>query len=221
MGLRNRRALLLTTVLGGGAAPAVPWYELATFQAAYQPIGAASLATSYVNLVSPGTNDLTVPVGANAPALLAGGWGFAGGVATDCLRCGIAVSETSCFVARLSTNSSGGGSLGRLLEASGVNMYFYPFSASNLFGWQSGAGAAGTGTKITYAKVVILAGKDVYIDGVLTATAGAGAVSAASYVIGNNSSSFNRCMDGTVSHFAVAASLTPGEIAAITLAINP
>lgn len=47
--------------------------------AAYQPIGAASLAASYVNLANPGTYDLAVGGGASAPAFdAATGWGFDG-----------------------------------------------------------------------------------------------------------------------------------------------
>ena len=45
-------------MMGGGAAPVVPWYNAGGAPdpiAAYQPKGAASLAASYINLVNPGT----------------------------------------------------------------------------------------------------------------------------------------------------------------------
>lgn len=53
----NIARMIAAGVLGGGAA--VPWYKTVPLIAAYTPIGAASLAASYVNLVSPGTYDLT------------------------------------------------------------------------------------------------------------------------------------------------------------------
>lgn len=51
----------------GGGAP-VPWYlaggvPLANVEAAWQPIGAANLAASYLNLINPGTNDLAPNAG--------------------------------------------------------------------------------------------------------------------------------------------------------------
>lgn len=72
--------------LGGGIGPAAlkrrraaaDWWEVAgqTCVAAYQPIGAASLAASYVNLANPGTYDAAPGV---APTLAAGGWQGGGG----------------------------------------------------------------------------------------------------------------------------------------------
>jgi hypothetical protein len=70
--------------LGGGIGPAAlkrrraaaDWWQVAgqTCVAAYQPIGAASLAASYVNLANPGVNNAAPGV---APTLAAGGWSFA------------------------------------------------------------------------------------------------------------------------------------------------
>lgn len=71
--------------LGGGIGPvalkrraaAAGWWQVAgqTCAAAYQPIGAASLAASYVNLANPGTYNAAPGV---APTLAAGGWSFDG-----------------------------------------------------------------------------------------------------------------------------------------------
>lgn len=55
-------------------AAATPWYLAGgapTPVAVYQPKGAASLAASYVNLITPGTNDMIVGV---APTLITAGW---------------------------------------------------------------------------------------------------------------------------------------------------
>lgn len=74
------RAPFVSPVASAGAA-ATPWYLAggvlaANCKAAYQPIGAASLAASYVNLANPGTNDAapgTAPSWASAT-----GWTFNG-----------------------------------------------------------------------------------------------------------------------------------------------
>lgn len=74
-----RQAVKLLTVMGGAAAE-VPWYASGGAPgciAAYQAVGAASLAASYVNLVTPGTGDLTEVA---APTWTsARGWIAAGG----------------------------------------------------------------------------------------------------------------------------------------------
>lgn len=49
-------------VLPSAAPPSYLWYQYPGTKAAYQAKGAASLAASLVNLASPGTNDLSVPV---------------------------------------------------------------------------------------------------------------------------------------------------------------
>jgi hypothetical protein len=55
--------IALLKISGGGSAAAIPWYladGAAGSVGAWQAIGAASLAASYVNLITPGTLDLTV-----------------------------------------------------------------------------------------------------------------------------------------------------------------
>lgn len=62
---------------GGTATVAViPWYQLAPFVLAYQPLGAASLAASYVNLVNPGTYNASPASAPTFNPLM--GWTFAG-----------------------------------------------------------------------------------------------------------------------------------------------
>ena len=69
----RRRGLNLARMMmlmgGRGASAPIPWYlsggiPAANCIAAYQPIGAASLALSYVNLANPGTYDATAPTAA-------------------------------------------------------------------------------------------------------------------------------------------------------------
>ncbi len=78
--------------LGGGAAAASDWWTVSdqTCVAAYQPIGAASLAASYINLANPGTYNAAPGV---APTLGAGGWRFDG--STQRLRTGIAPNNNN------------------------------------------------------------------------------------------------------------------------------
>jgi hypothetical protein len=78
------------SVVGGGAAAAVPWYLsggvlAANCVGAYQAIGAANIGASYSNLANPGTHDLTTTA---APTFAAEtGWEFDG--ATTYLETGI------------------------------------------------------------------------------------------------------------------------------------
>lgn len=67
-----RRLFIPGITRGGGT----PWYKMSNPIAAYQPIGAASLAASYVNLANPGTYDATLGVAPNFDT--AYGWGFTG-----------------------------------------------------------------------------------------------------------------------------------------------
>jgi hypothetical protein len=72
--------------LGVSLGAAAPWWYVPgqTCVAAYKPIGAASLATSYINLANPGTYNAAPGV---APTLGAGGWTFDG--VNDYLTTGI------------------------------------------------------------------------------------------------------------------------------------
>ena len=79
--MARSKLLMLSTPALHGSAEVVPWYlsggvSRANCLAAYQAIGAASLAESYVNLVNPGTYDLS---GGTAPTWAAeSGWTFNG-----------------------------------------------------------------------------------------------------------------------------------------------
>jgi len=91
-------------VMGGGAAPA-PWWFIAgqTCVAAWQPIGAANLAASYINLANPGTFD-AFP--GTAPGWAVGvGWQANG--TTQYLRTGVIPgSLTWSFFIRGTTSSA-------------------------------------------------------------------------------------------------------------------
>lgn len=90
----------------GGAV--IPWYLLggvtvAQCVAAYQPKGAADLATSYINLNNPGTNNAAP---GTAPTFAAAtGWTFAS-ASSQYLDTGIVITGTQSVLARLA-NASG------------------------------------------------------------------------------------------------------------------
>lgn len=69
--------------------------------AAYQPVGAASLAASYVNKANPGTNDLTVGSAVGLDATY--GWTFDGTLRY--LRTGIASYQPMTIIVRARTTS--------------------------------------------------------------------------------------------------------------------
>lgn len=93
---------------GRGGAAAAAWYlaggvSAANCVAAYQPIGAASLAASYTNLANPGTYDAAPGV---APTFnTATGWGFTG---TQWLTLGNVITGTGArtIIARYGGTSS-------------------------------------------------------------------------------------------------------------------
>ena len=99
-------------VLGrsGGTASAVPWWlaggvDAANAWAVYQPIGAASLADSYVNLANPGTYDAAPGV---APTFAAEtGWTFAA-ARSQYLTTGIVPPDSTwTYICRFSDCTSG------------------------------------------------------------------------------------------------------------------
>ena len=92
IGLGGRGVMGLGLGRSSVAAAAVPWWLAGgapTPVAAYQPIGAASLAASYVNLANPGTNDAAPGVAPTFDA--ATGWFF--DVSTQYLVTGVVPSS--------------------------------------------------------------------------------------------------------------------------------
>ena len=89
--------MLARKLTAASARAVAPWYLAGGAPvpvAAYQPIGASSLAASYVNLVSPGTFDAAPGV---APTWASGtGWGFNG--TTQFLNAGLALSNIGVAV---------------------------------------------------------------------------------------------------------------------------
>ena len=200
--------------LGGSAAP---WWQVAgaTCVAAYQPKGAADLATSYVNLANPGTYNAAPGV---APTLVASGWVFNG--ITQWLTSGVlsaanmsvfvrfsnATGATKCAIGSQDVNSHG---ILLLPRNGGQTGHFLCYGATS----QQPAPALSSG-------VLAVAGVNGYLDGVSQ-------TSALGNVIANPKTIYIGAMNnngGVAWHFigniqaAVIYStvLTAGDVAALT-----
>lgn len=159
MGLAARRGV----GLGVSGRPIAPWFRASGAPlpvAVYQPLGAASLDASYINLVNPGTYDAAPGV---TPTLDASGWAFSG---TKYLLSGIVPTAATTAICRFS-NASGVGSravFGIALSAANPRFFVrvregtdrrYAYGPNNLL---KAGGALTSG-------VVALAAADAYLNG--------------------------------------------------------
>lgn len=124
----------------GGAA--ANWWEIAgqTCVAAYKPIGAADLATSYINLATPGTYNAAPGV---APTLGAAGWVCDG--TTQYLTTGIIVSDTNwSMIARFSGATLGNRVVAGAYQSETKAFVLWPqFAALGNTGYNPGRVSAG------------------------------------------------------------------------------
>jgi hypothetical protein len=131
---------------------------------AYQPIGAASLADSYVNLVNPGTLDAAPGV---APTWASGtGWGFDG--STQYLTTGIVPASGYSVVVRFSDSAPLSYIVVGVASALGAGMQLYTRRLSGQAAWRSG-GLLDSSPTMTDG-VMGIAGQAAYRDGVLEGT---------------------------------------------------
>ncbi len=152
--------------LGGAApapAPAADWWLSGGVNAAnaigvYQPVGAASLANSYVNLANPGTFDAAPGV---APA-----WnkclGWTGNGSTQYLVTGIVPDDGWSMLARVSNLADSDGVVGS--ETDGQTQFFLTSSVAGLFIYGQGVLAIVGGRSAD--AVYGVAGQQGYKDGV-------------------------------------------------------
>jgi len=110
---------IATGVLGGSVS--LPWYLKTTglsqsaITAVYQPYGATSLATSYINLINPGTNDAAP---GTAPSFdTTKGWTFAA-ASSQYLTTGLKVNSNSSIVIRFANSVANTGYVFGLLDIS-------------------------------------------------------------------------------------------------------
>lgn len=192
------------------------WYagggSLAACVGAYKAIGAASLAASYVNIITPGTADAYVGVGKVAPTLGANGWVWDGVTTQQMLRIDAALSETTCIIASVGTTGAGGDGNGRLFQYIGGGRLVVPQNASSQSTWTNTNTLVST--PVTSTDEMCQAGKKIFINGVLQNTHNAGAVSDTGLTIGNQNAG-SRQLNGFVQSFAIYSSLTDIQVAMI------
>lgn len=227
--------LLAYHVVGGGAAPVVPWYlaggvAAANCITAYKPKGAADYAASKINLAKPGTMDATD--GAAYPTWDANGWTFAS-ASSQYLIGGTQPAGVFSIIARVKpgnntaqqTVASFGTTYRHVLLLNGSTVgdpvtYFYV---------STGCAHTSTGYDTTnYFTIAIVANsassQSVFING---GSKGTGTTSAnisnsgTQYIGARNTSSFGVFLDGIVSSIAYYdTNLSDDQVAAITTAMN-
>ena len=186
--------------------------------AVYQPIGAASLAASYVNLANPGTFD-AAPGG--APTLGAAGWTFNG--STQFLTTGIIPTNDQQFsmITRFS-----GATIG--INSTVAGMFNNSIRQFRLLNASAGAGVVySNGTQNQSlpelaAGVLAIAGNQGYRNGMadVTVTDWGGAATRDVYVAATNSGVANQFLNGNIQAIAIYSStLTAPQVAAVSAAM--
>jgi len=202
--------------LGGGA----KWWQVAgaTCIAAYQPKGAADLATSYVNLANPGTYNAAPGV---APTLGADGWSFNGStqyLLSDVLPNG----STHSVVVRFSA-VTGNGMLFGTVQA-GFTFLLTPNNGGATVGWQLTNGAIATyvAPPATSGVLAMVPGQGGYRHGALDLVLSSVAVGATyPLAIGarNNGGVIASFLAGTIAAFAIYSN-NPATVAANIVALT-
>lgn len=224
----------LGATIGAGALPYVAnvaalstlnWWlaggvSAANCVAAYQPKGALSLATSYVNLANPGTYDAAP---GTAPTFAAAtGWTFNG--SSQYLTTGITPTNNQTWSAIVRCSD--------VTATTGRWLFGYYEGAGKLFGIIP---VHATGPSVSYLNggelkvapsassgVLAVAGAVGYRDGAAesgTIPAGSGAL-AAVFIGANNNGAANAWINGKIQAFAIYnAVLTPAQVAAISAAM--
>ena len=203
--------------LGGGVGPvalkrrrASDWWQVAgqTCVAAYQPIGAASLAASYVNLANPGTYDAAPGV---APTLVAGGWSFAA-ASSQYLTTKYNYLHPGTIIVRFS-----GAALTAIARIFGINVDNLSLNPNNV------SGVAWTlGGTLTYrnpplaAGILAIAGNQPYRNGAVDGLPISGSMTTGNVIIGMRSDN-SRYFTGTIAAIAIySTTLSAADVAALT-----
>ena len=156
----------------GGGAVATPWYlaggvSAANCVAAYQPIGAASYAASYSNLINPGTYDASP---GNAPDWDGtNGWKFNG--TDDFLDTGIVPANGYSAICRFSNASQADTTqvLFGIAKSVSLRWNFQPVRASDKHFYSYSDGTLEPAGALSSGVVALCPGKG-YLDGVLENT---------------------------------------------------
>jgi hypothetical protein len=162
---------MMTMAAGRGAV--TPWWleggiDPATAVAVYQPIGAASLAASYVNLANPGVNDAAPGVAPTFDA--ATGWGFNGD--DQVLTTGVVPTndQTWTAIARFSGGETAGNNRYLLAMRHTETRQFGLASSTSLGGVGYANGGIATVSPALASGVLAVAGAAGYRNGAINAT---------------------------------------------------
>lgn len=191
------------------------WYTAGgapTPVAAYQPIGAASLAASYVNLANPGTNDAAP---GTAPTWAAGtGWTFNG--TSQYLNTGITPTAGYSAIVRFSGSSA---DVAMIVGATGYFGIWPQYSPGTGY-YQVGAGFQSTTGKTS--GVMCTVGNGASSQGYYNGAADGAAFTATSPAFGPITiAGTNGFWPGDVQAVAIYnTALTAGQVAAITSAMQ-
>jgi hypothetical protein len=186
--------------------------------AVYQPKGAADLATSYVNLVTPGTNNATT---AAAPTFAAAtGWAFGGeAVGGAIITAPVVIANEWTVIVRGNITGGGGGNLGRLAEA--VATWFMVPSYNGVEHRYKNGGATDLAVAgaLTGAQTMAIANTKAYLNGVEEGNIAVAAFVTTALSIGNRADR-TRTLAGNI--YAVAiynTTLTAAQVLAVSSAM--
>ncbi len=198
------------------AAASADWWAVAgqTCVAAYQPIGAADLAMSYVNLANPGVNNAAPGV---APTLGAAGWSFDG---TQWLETGIVPASGWSAIVKFSNGASATSLLFGMTEGVGRAFYIAPWTTVGAT-YYNGAGASEL-PDTTAGILAITPGKG-YRDGIEDAVvSGWSSTATRTIVIGaGRGATIADYFTGIISAVAIYSSaLSAADVAALTTRIQ-
>lgn len=200
-------------VFDRGLGAAAGWWVVAgkTCVAAYQPIGAASLAASYVNLANPGTYNAAP--GGGAPTWASGtGWQAGSGVY---LTTGIVPQSTWTVICRFAGMISNSVMFGSLWGGA----YYQYERYNNVFYYENGPFVAAT-APAGNAGVIAIADRACYLNGTLDKTLAAGAPSALPIYLLNRNPIAGVATAGSMQAIAIYSdTLSAGEVATVSSAM--
>jgi hypothetical protein len=206
---------------------AEPWYlaggvALANVQRVYQPKGAASLADSYINLISPGTGNAapgTAPLFDNF-----NGWRFNGAL-NQYLTSGFALTGACSVIIKYSwaTGANNNVLVGGRTGAAANGMFVQPYAVSNRVGYTNGS-TVNLAPQLA-SGVLAIAGANGYRDGTaeVTTLAPASNTTTRNAYIGALNGDNAMIVPVTANIQALAmynTILTAAQVAAITAAMN-
>lgn len=205
---------LYGVVSQGGAAD---WWAVTgkTCVAAYQPIGAASLAASYTNLANSGTNNAapgTAPTWASAT-----GWVFNG--STQYLTTGVVPADGWSAICRYSNRSSTAGYVMGIGQTVGQYFGFIPTASNVIYG----LGGTISVAPALDSGVVAISGQRAYRNGSVdggTISSWSGTTSLIIYIGAANRGVPNNYFAGNIQAIAIYSdTLSGAEVAAVSAAM--